>query len=102
MINVIKPNFELNWLYINSNLSLLNDVVLLPLLEFITSTPLSFEPQSSKPNLVMNILYIISILSLLSVDLYGPFHELLIYLPHTLMHLFQIPKDYKGNHKRLP
>ena len=27
MINVTKPNFELNWFYINSNLSLLNDVI---------------------------------------------------------------------------
>ena len=55
MINVNKPNFELNWLYIYSNYLLLNDVLLITLDELITSSPLSFVPLSTKPNLVINI-----------------------------------------------
>ena len=102
MKNVTKPNFELNCLYIYSNLSLINVVLSFSLKDLITFPPLSFEPQSSKPNLVMNILHSNSHLSLSKDVLNGPFHELPINPPHLLKHLFQIPKDCKGNHKRLP
>ena len=97
MINVNKPNFELNQLYINSNLSLLKNVLSLTLYELITSSPLSFVPLSTKPNLVMNILYINFNLSLSNDDLYYLFYELLLYRPHMLRHLFQILKNCKGN-----
>ena len=102
MIKVNKPNFELNQLYINSNLSLLKNVLSLTLYELITSSPLSFVPLSTKPNLDMNILCTNSILSLSNDDLYYLFYELLLYRPHLLSYLFQIPKDYKGNHRQLP
>ena len=82
---------------IYSNLSLLKNVLSLTLYEFITSSLLSFVPLSTKPNLVMNILCTNSHLSLSNDVLKVPFHELPIYLPHMLRHLFQIPKDYKGN-----
>jgi hypothetical protein len=102
IINVNKPNFELIWLYIYSNLSLLKNVLSVTLYELNTFPLLSFVPLSTKPNLVMNILYINSHLSLSNDVLKVPFHELPIYRPHILRHLFQIPKDCKGNHKRLP
>ena len=102
MKNVNKLSFELNWLYIYSNLSLLKNVLLLKLYELITSSSLSFEPYSLKRTFLLNILYINFNLSLSNDDLYYLFYELLLYRPHLLRHLFQIPKDYKGNHKQLP